>query len=94
MAVFELVVEIEMSSIPEKEKSKVIDIMKNFSILPLLLEESWKAGEILGELFKQGTPIDMIDAQIAGIAICHNQTVITRNKKHFERISQLKIEGY
>ena len=92
--VFELVVGITMSSIPEKEKSKVIDILKNFSILPLLLEESWKAGEILGELFKQGTPIDIIDTQIAGIALCHNQTVITRNKKHFELVNKLKIESY
>lgn len=92
--IFELVVGIMMSSFPENEKSKIIEILKKFSILPLSLEESWKAGEIMGDLFKRGIPIDVIDAQISGIALYHNQIVVTRNTKHFERVNGLRIDTY
>lgn len=31
---------------------------------------------------------------IAAISISNNETLITKNKKHFERIEGLKIETY
>lgn len=92
--VFELVVGITMSSYPKKEKSKVLEILKNFSIVPFTAEDAWISGEILGDLYKNGEPIDIVDCQIAGTALHHDQVVVTRNTKHFERISDLAQETY
>ena len=92
--VFELVVGITMSSYPNKEKSKVLEILKNFSIIPFTLEDAWLSGEILGDLYKNGEPIDIVDCQIAGTALHHDQVVITRNTRHFERVVDLAHETY
>jgi tRNA(fMet)-specific endonuclease VapC len=34
------------------------------------------------------------DIMIASIAIANNLTLVTNNEKHFNRISQLKIENW
>jgi tRNA(fMet)-specific endonuclease VapC len=93
-SVFELVVGITMSSFPGKEKSKVLEILKKFSIIPFVLEDAWISGEILGNLYKEGNPIDVIDCQIAGSAIHYDQVLISRNTKHFEKIVDLVHEVY
>ncbi|MBS3136929.1 hypothetical protein J4232_00725 [Candidatus Woesearchaeota archaeon] len=43
---------------------------------------------------KRGIPINPQDSMIAGIAIRNNESVLTRNTKHFERIDNLTIETY
>lgn len=42
-------------------------------------------GLLLGESARRGTPLPVIDGLIAATAICHNQTVVTRNISDFER---------
>ncbi len=92
--IFELVVGVTMSSFPKKEKVKVLQILKNFSVMPFTLEDAWISGEVLGKLYKEGKPIDVIDCQIAGTAIHHDQVVVTRNTKHYQRIVNLVHENY
>jgi len=54
-----------------------------------------KAAEIHGELIAKGNKIDNTDSLIAAIALTNNiNTIITRNKKHFERIKGIKVETY
>jgi predicted nucleic acid-binding protein len=38
--------------------------------------------------------VDPIDAQIAGIALQHDDIIVTRNIKHFERFKGLRVETY
>ena len=93
-SVFELAVGIYLSKIPEKEKEKVNSVLQRFSVLNLGLGEAVIGGSILGELYSRGMPIDPIDAQIAGIARCIKQPIVTRDTEHFERIPNLKVETY
>ncbi|NOJ27075.1 MAG: PIN domain nuclease, partial [Nitrososphaera sp.] len=54
------------------------------------------SGRIWGEL-AQSLKSDTIgdrDLFIACIALSNKQTLITRNKKHFERVSGLQVEGW
>jgi len=63
-------------------------------ILPLNEESAIIAGEIGAQLVIQGETIDAVDIMIGAIAKHNNETLITRNKKHFEKIPGLKIESY
>ena len=42
----------------------------------------------------QGTRLDNMDMLIASIALDHDLTMITRNRKHFERIPGLQVEDW
>lgn len=67
-------------------------------ILPLV---SWldvdrsvvsKAGDIAAELQKLGTPIGVNDCLIGATAIVHNLVLVSRNVRHFEKVSDLLRE--
>jgi predicted nucleic acid-binding protein len=92
--VMELAVGISLASLPEKEKDRVTTILSDFQVLPLDTVSAWRAGIELGRLRKEGLLVDPIDAQIAGIALQHNEVIVTRNLKHFDRFEGLHIESY
>ena len=45
-------------------------------------------------LIVYSNPIGESDILIASIALANKQTVITRNKRHFERVPGLQVEGW
>ncbi len=51
-------------------------------------------GQIRADLQKRGTLINELDMFIASIAIESEQTLITRNIKHYEKINQVQIETW
>lgn len=55
---------------------------------------AYVCGKIRAELEKKGQPLSFADLQIASVAIANNLTLITGNTKHFERISELKIDDW
>ena len=50
-------------------------------------------GKIYAELKKSGNIIQDSDMMIAAICKTNNKILITRNKKHFENIKDLKLVG-
>jgi len=54
-------------------------------------EVAKKFGEIRSTLKKSGNIIEDMDLLIAATCITYNQTLITRNQKHFSRIPDLRI---
>lgn len=46
---------------------------------------------IRGELRRNGQLIPDADLLIAATALCHDLTIITRNIRHFQRVSALKL---
>jgi tRNA(fMet)-specific endonuclease VapC len=42
----------------------------------------------------KSSPIGESDLLIASIALANKQALITKNKKHFERIPGLQVEGW
>ena len=83
-----------LSPTPKEEKDVIINIINSSNILPLNKESSILAGEINSELMKDGQDIGLVDCMIAAIVIKNKEVLITRNKKHFEKIPGLKIETY
>ncbi len=92
--IFELWTGVAYGNQPEKEKQKIKLIIDNQCLLDLTTESAQHAGFINGTLQKQGQIIDPEDCLIAGIALHHNEPLLTRNTKHFKRIKGLKIETY
>ena len=95
--VFELVSGIYSISPKNNEKrlNELLKFFAAFEILDLCLDSAIKAGEIHGKLRSNGKEIDVGDSLIAGISLTNKvDTIITKNKKHFERIEGLKVEDY
>ncbi|NHI83118.1 MAG: type II toxin-antitoxin system VapC family toxin [Candidatus Thorarchaeota archaeon] len=92
--VMEIAVGISLAQLPEKEQNRIDTIIGDFQVLPLDAISAWRAGIELGRLRKEGLLVDPIDAQIAGIALQHNEMVVTRNQRHFERFEGLHVESY
>ena len=60
-------------------------------ILPLDREAAELAAEVRRELERQGQSIGMGDSLIAGIALTAGLPLLTRHRKHFERIPRLSL---
>lgn len=43
------------------------------------------------DLEKQGSPIGKYDECIAGLCLANNETLYTLNRKHFEKVKELKL---
>lgn len=78
----------------DKQLSLFLEFAAQSTILPLTKEVADVAAEVYSDLRKRGQPIDDIDLLIAGTAIANQLTLITNNRKHFDRIDQLEIENW
>lgn len=53
-----------------------------------------KAGSIFAKIELEGLPVEFRDVLIAASSIENHLTLVTRNKKHYQRISDLSIETW
>ena len=93
-AIMELIRGAVLSNNPETEKQKVHQLLSYLIVLSLDKESAIIAGNTEAELTKAGEKIDVEDIMIGAIAKKDSEVLLTRNKKHFEKIKGLKIENY
>jgi predicted nucleic acid-binding protein len=62
-------------------------VMMGGRIAPFDASAAYEAAELMAIRQKKGTPVDMRDTMIAGIALAHHATLATRNITHFEDLS-------
>lgn len=92
--IMELISGLNNSQYKEKEKNQILSLISSIDVMDFDLNSSILAGEIEIDLIKNGITIETEDIMIAAIAIENNETLITRNVKHFEKIKDLKIKSY
>lgn len=63
-------------------------------VLPFGPEEARLAAEIRQQVESKGLPIGMAGYMIAASCIAADGILITRNRKHFERVERLKLSGH
>ncbi len=80
-----------VSRFSKVKQEQVRSFLTNFVVLDFDFKSSEKAAEIFNFLKEAGNPLDIADIMIASIAITNNQPLLTQNKKHFERINELKF---
>ena len=92
--IYELYLGIELSQMPDKELRRIEEVLKEQPVLPLDEKAAQLAGTIQGRLMRKGQVIDPLDALISGVALAHEEGVVTRNAEHFSRVEKLKVESY
>jgi tRNA(fMet)-specific endonuclease VapC len=76
----------------ESKVAKAKEFLKAFAPLTPDQESARLWGQLSAEL--KSNTIGDLDLLIASIALSNKQTLITRNKKHFERVSGLQVESW
>jgi tRNA(fMet)-specific endonuclease VapC len=66
-------------------------LMASLPVLRLDREAATAAASIRQRLEGEGTSIGMADSLIAGIAVVNGLPLLTRNRKHFERVKGLNL---
>ncbi len=97
VSVYEIILGIyAIKNINYSNKIQKLEMMfKNFHILGLDHSSAVKAGEISGMLAREGKTISDADCMIVGIALANGiNTIVTRDREHFQRIKGIVVEGY
>jgi tRNA(fMet)-specific endonuclease VapC len=69
----------------------LLDAMTLFSFGP---EEARIAADLRQQLESQGKAIGMADYMVAAVCIANDGVLLTRNRKHFERVEGLKLSTF
>ena len=94
VVIFELEVGIGKSTSPRKRIAQLQEITSLVNVISFGQPEAKSAAGIRIKLEKQGTPIGPYDILIAASAMANNSTLVTHNKREFERVAGLKIEDW
>ena len=95
--VFELVYGVYRSKRVDRSRrmTQARRLFSRLLVLPLNHDASLKAGEVLGELAREGKEVSALDGLTACIALAHGcKTVVTRNIRDFRQIPEIQIETY
>jgi tRNA(fMet)-specific endonuclease VapC len=65
-----------------------------FEVVEFDKEDARQAGEIRAALAKQGRPIGLYDALIAGQAVSRDLTLVSLNTEEFTRVTGLRVENW
>jgi tRNA(fMet)-specific endonuclease VapC len=85
--------EIRSGAHSARQRKAVDTLLAAMTILPFRAEEAQVAADIHKELGGQGQSIGMADHMIAAVCISNDGILLTRNRKHFERVKGLKLSG-
>lgn len=73
-------------------QQKAVDLLlEAMTVLPFGAEEARLAAEIRRKCESRGQPIGMADYMIAAVCVAAGAVLLTRNRKHFERVEGLKL---
>jgi tRNA(fMet)-specific endonuclease VapC len=74
-----------------KQIESVRQLLESVKILALDVPAADRAAEVRRRLEQKGQGIGMADSLIAGIALEHKATLLTRNHRHYNRVEGLKL---
>lgn len=77
---------------PQRSEAVFRQFLRSVDVLPLNRSIMQQFARIRGDLRRKGQIIGDPDIFIAATAIYNDLILLTRNKKHYERISELKVE--
>ena len=85
--------EIRSGAHSARQRKAVEALLAAVTILPLGADEAKVAAELRQRLDGAGQPIGMADYLIAAICLANDGVLLTRNRKHFVRVAELKLSG-
>jgi predicted nucleic acid-binding protein len=75
----------------DRQLRLMVDLLGALPCLPLDETAADRAAEVRRALARSGMDIGMGDSLIAGIVLAHGAVLLTRNRRHFERIPELSL---
>jgi len=94
IVLYELEVGIAKSTAPRKRREQLKALIDVTQLLPFGRGEAEAAARVRVNLERQGATIGPYDLLIAGTALAHDATLVTRNTREFGRIRKLQIEDW
>lgn len=94
VVVHELEVGVLKSDNPGKRRQQLYTLLAHVTVLPLGDGEAKTAAQVRSKLETQGLGIGPLDTLIAGTALHHGATLVTRNTREFVRVDGLKVENW
>lgn len=82
------------SAKPDENAATVVRLLASLSVLGLDLGSARVFGEVKTTLARRGAIVADADLLIASVAISRGATVVTGNRKHFERIPGVVLEDW
>lgn len=93
ITVAELKYGVEKSANPDKNRPIINELIDKFKQLPIYGALDIYAKE-KARLKKAGNIVDDLDLLIDATAIQNNMVLVTNNKKHFDRLQNIKFENW
>jgi len=84
--------ELLSGAVTPKQEARILDLLAGVPALPLDSAAADSAARVRTALERKGQRIGMADSLIAGIVLTHGRILMTRNRRHFERVPNLRIE--
>ncbi|HOG47861.1 MAG TPA: type II toxin-antitoxin system VapC family toxin [Anaerolineae bacterium] len=78
----------------QKQMAAFLEFAAQNNIVPLTEASVMLSADLYAALRARGMPIDDIDLLIAGVALASGWTLVTHNRKHFDRIEGLQVEDW
>lgn len=94
IVLYELEVGIAKSKSPKKRIGQLSQMLSLINIIPFAEKEAKYAAKIRASLEQKGTPIGAYDILIAGTAMAHQATLVTRNTAEFKRVKNIKLVNW
>ena len=74
-----------------RQENSIRQLLAAVPALELGDEAADKAAEVRRSLDRSGASIGMADSLIAGIVLVHSAVLLTRNRRHFESVPELRL---
>lgn len=84
----------EKSQAPPRAHQKLDLFLRPVQVLPFEEHAALDAGRIRAHLDRQGSPIGDLDSLLAAHARSAGLILVTNNRRHFDRVSHLRIENW
>lgn len=94
VVLFELEYGVLRSTQPDLQRKGIDAALRVYRVLSMDYACAKSAAWIKHTLALAGTPIGHFDQLIAGMALAHDLTLITRNTREFERVPGLRVENW
>ena len=82
------------SQSPDRETAKVRQFLQPIRVIDFGSVEAGHFGSLAAMLRGRGQLIGVADTMIAATAVAHALVVVTRNRRHFEKVETLKISDW
>ena len=78
----------------KRDLEQVRSILEHMQLLDLSIPVCERYGKLVNQLSSKGLLIGDLDVIIASASIVHRQILLTKNKRHFDRIPELLTESW